>query len=529
MKKTLCILAALMLIVCGAHAECAHNGEKEYVPSKERGLHDVFCAQCKNDLSTESCKADDVWHPTKDGKGHTHICILCGQQVGTVEKHNPVQLSSGRTICADCDAVLESCTHVGQGQTVLASKESGKHDIFCAKCGSFISSEPCTAGAPHPTEDGKGHVRVCTLCGQLAGAAESHNPVLEENGDTVCKDCGALLASCAHDKTEQGIENGQLITRCLACHKTLSSYSPAFSGQGAIDLGDNGSLTRQGDEGSVSLASNASGAPLLMLTGVESALEVSGYTRQALSISLTDADLSVRASVPKIYENLVGDAQSRISLDGNISIKNVDAFYGAIQVESGSNVRLQGALQTDKIVVYEGGSIKVNGLPISEGSQDGGTAENASGDAPLEAVSQGEGADAGKTEAGTFSGEVKLVLGENTITVNGTESLMDVPAYRTDEGFTMVPVQFVAKAFGVSESNIFSNKGSMTFFVGGRSITLTDGSNTALVNGVPVPMPTMTVVKQGRMMGCTDMFKQLLNVSATFDQDTGTLTLSNEN
>lgn len=446
MKRTLCILAALLLIVCGAHAECMHNGEKEFVPSKEAENHDVFCTQCQQYLWTESCSADSAWHPTKDEKGHIHICAQCAQQVGAVEKHTPVLLS---------------------------------------------------------------------------------------NGSTICKDCDAVLASCAHGQTEQIVRGGRLVTRCRLCNKTLSSYTPSFSDSGAIDLGGNGSLECEAkNKGSVSLATNASGASLISLTGGEAALNVSGYAKQALSISLTGASLSINTSVPKVYGNLGGDAQSRLSLKGDISFKNIDAYYGSIEVQADANVNLHGTLHASDVVVFEGGMLNVNGLPVPDGVQGDGADDNVSNDVPSSqagTVLKGEDADAGQKATGTSTGEAKLVLGESAITINGTTTTMDASAYQTSDGFIMVPVEFVAKAFGVSDSEVFANKGSMTFFVGGRSITLTDGSNTALVNGAPVPLPTMTIMKQGRMMGCSEMFSKLLGVTASFDTDTKTLTFTPEN
>lgn len=75
---------------------------------------------------------------------------------------------------------------------------------------------------------------------------------------------------------------------------------------------------------------------------------------------------------------------------------------------------------------------------------------------------------------------------------------MDAKSFIQDPGYTMVPVRYVAEAFGVEGNNILFSNGVATIFAGTRTIQLTNNSDIAIVNGAQIKMATKVVMKDGR-------------------------------
>ena len=92
----------------------------------------------------------------------------------------------------------------------------------------------------------------------------------------------------------------------------------------------------------------------------------------------------------------------------------------------------------------------------------------------------------------------------------------------------MVPVRYVANAFGVSDSDILFGKGTVTLFAGERTISLTTGSNIAVVNGNNVAMSTKVVNKDGRTYVPAGQIASLLGVKSTWDSASKTATFENK-
>ena len=104
---------------------------------------------------------------------------------------------------------------------------------------------------------------------------------------------------------------------------------------------------------------------------------------------------------------------------------------------------------------------------------------------------------------------------------------MDAPSYIQDPGYTMVPVRYVAQAFGVAEKDILFGNGTVTIFAGERTLSLTSGSATALVNGNPVTMGAKVVIKEGRTYAPAGEIARLLGINTTWDAATKTATFKN--
>ena len=131
------------------------------------------------------------------------------------------------------------------------------------------------------------------------------------------------------------------------------------------------------------------------------------------------------------------------------------------------------------------------------------------------------------TAGGLAKGTTTFVIGESKYTSNGIEVTMDAPSYIQDPGYTMVPVRYVAQAFGVAEKDILFGNGTVTIFAGERTLSLTNGSNVAVVNGNTVAMGTKVVIKDGRTYAPAGEIARLLGISTAWDATTKTATFTN--
>ena len=129
---------------------------------------------------------------------------------------------------------------------------------------------------------------------------------------------------------------------------------------------------------------------------------------------------------------------------------------------------------------------------------------------------------------GLAAGTVKFVIGESKYTVNDVVFEMSgAKSYIQEPGFTMVPVRYVAEAFGVSKENILANGGVVTIFAGNRTVQLTNNSDVALVNGATVKMATKVVIKDGRTYAPIGEIATILGIQKDWDSNTKTATFTN--
>ena len=129
---------------------------------------------------------------------------------------------------------------------------------------------------------------------------------------------------------------------------------------------------------------------------------------------------------------------------------------------------------------------------------------------------------------GLAKGTATFSVGTTTYTVNGVEKTMDAAAYIQDPGYTMVPVRYVAEAFGITGNNIMFGSGTVTMFAGNRTVQLTNGSNVAVVNGASVSMSTAVVIKEGRTYAPIGEIARILGVSSSWDNTTKVATFENK-
>ena len=119
-----------------------------------------------------------------------------------------------------------------------------------------------------------------------------------------------------------------------------------------------------------------------------------------------------------------------------------------------------------------------------------------------------------------------FTIGANSYKVDGVEQSMDAPVY-IKEGRTMVPVRYLAYAFGLDTSNVLYGNSTATIIAGEKIIQVTVGSDIMTVNGSQVKMDTKAELKDGRAYVPMKFIAAALGVTSTWDSATQTATFSN--
>lgn len=117
-------------------------------------------------------------------------------------------------------------------------------------------------------------------------------------------------------------------------------------------------------------------------------------------------------------------------------------------------------------------------------------------------------------------------LDATTYTVDGVEKTMDAPAYAKD-GRIMVPLRYVAYAFGLEEDNVLFANGTATVVAGEKIIQVKLGDKNIYVNGTSIPMDAAAEAKGGRIFVPMSYIASALGVTPTWDDATKTATFSN--
>jgi hypothetical protein len=130
-------------------------------------------------------------------------------------------------------------------------------------------------------------------------------------------------------------------------------------------------------------------------------------------------------------------------------------------------------------------------------------------------------------ESSVLSQEVRVQIGQSYYTVNGNTYSMDASSYiSTSSNSTMVPVRFVANAFGLRDDNQIvwdDSLKTVTIFAPNRTIQFTLNKSTMVVDGVSVTMfspdnlPVVAEIKGDRMYIPFRALGQAFGVSVTWD------------
>ena len=131
--------------------------------------------------------------------------------------------------------------------------------------------------------------------------------------------------------------------------------------------------------------------------------------------------------------------------------------------------------------------------------------------------------------SGLKAATASFVIGQNSFVVNGETVAMDSAAYIKDN-YTMVPVKYVAKAFGIEGNAIQYDQATSTATIvaGNKVISITAGKAYIVVNGTNVPMATKAEVVDGRMCVPMAYIASALDVQKSWDATTKTATFTNQ-
>ena len=220
------------------------------------------------------------------------------------------------------------------------------------------------------------------------------------------------------------------------------------------------------------------------------AMEITRTSSEASEIKLTDLQFTVDRTVPEANYGL--DIWGTAITDEDV----LDVYDYSKSVLNASGYRGQ---YTDKYVVKE--FIQM-------------TTKN----------TQDISASGLKAATATFK------MGEKKFTVNGESVDMDTAAYIKD-GLTMVPVKYVAKAFGIDGNKVQYDKATSTATIvaGDKVIAITSGKAYLTVNGTQMPMATKAeVTKEGRMCVPMAYIASALDVQKTWDASSKTATFTNQ-
>ena len=122
--------------------------------------------------------------------------------------------------------------------------------------------------------------------------------------------------------------------------------------------------------------------------------------------------------------------------------------------------------------------------------------------------------------------ETSFTINNSTYKVNNKPYEMEAAPYLQGEGYTMVPVRYVAKAFGVEEKNIVLSGDNVILFAGSRMIILGYNTNKIQINGVEMEIEAPTEMKAGRLYLPAGALARILGVSCKWDDATKTATFT---
>ena len=129
----------------------------------------------------------------------------------------------------------------------------------------------------------------------------------------------------------------------------------------------------------------------------------------------------------------------------------------------------------------------------------------------------------------SFTKKVVVPVGESYIVAGEDTVALDVPAYVSASGYTMLPVRAVAVALGINTNNVLWDQATktVTILYGQRIITMAVGSKVINVNGSAIPASASVEVVNGRtFLPMRDLATALGVVDITWDAATKTATLN---
>ncbi|WMI81239.1 copper amine oxidase N-terminal domain-containing protein [Anaerotignum sp. MB30-C6] len=135
----------------------------------------------------------------------------------------------------------------------------------------------------------------------------------------------------------------------------------------------------------------------------------------------------------------------------------------------------------------------------------------------------------GRDQDNLFTTKVVVPVGESYLIAGNEKVELDVPAYITAAGYTMLPVRAVSKALGVNTNNVLWNAEArtVTIMYGQRIITMTVGQKVVYVNGSAIPSSAAPEITGDRtFLPMRDLATALGVSDITWDAATKTATMN---
>ena len=129
----------------------------------------------------------------------------------------------------------------------------------------------------------------------------------------------------------------------------------------------------------------------------------------------------------------------------------------------------------------------------------------------------------------SFTTKVVVPVGESYIISGEKQITLDVPAYISAAGYTMLPVRAVAVALGINTNNVLWDgpTKTVTILYGQRIITMVAGQKVVYVNGSAIPASASVEIVNGRtFLPMRDLATALGVTDITWDAATKTATLN---
>lgn len=122
--------------------------------------------------------------------------------------------------------------------------------------------------------------------------------------------------------------------------------------------------------------------------------------------------------------------------------------------------------------------------------------------------------------------KIVIKIGETAMTVGDKTINLDAPAYINDENYTMLPVRAISEALNLKIDWNSETKTAVVLYHQ-RIISMTVGSKTMYINGVPVEMNTAAAITNDRLfISVRDLANTIGVNDVNWSEENGTVTLN---
>lgn len=230
--------------------------------------------------------------------------------------------------------------------------------------------------------------------------------------------------------------------------------------------------------------------------------DISLYMQRNIAAGAYDLQLITNANINMYAEELA--VESTVTTD----IDNVKGYFGTTEPEPAKYT-----VADDKDFVDKNDSLNIDSVDkatVKEGF--------------INVITAGRDQD-----DASFTKKVVVPVGENYLIAGEEQVALDVPAYISADGYTMLPVRAVATALGINNNNVLWNQASktVTILYGQRIITMVAGQKVVTVNGNTIPASATVQIVNGRtFLPMRDLATALGVTDITWDAATKTATMN---